>query len=341
MLACAATLAVLTVAHLRVPAHPLLDGPAARLRPPRGAGCAPTREGRVTGGFRYLVLGEQFGGKLEVPPLADWPTVLPERLADGARGGRRRRCATSWARSSRSLALLGIPLGLWRRPREVDPDRALVRAHVRGRAGLPQRGHHALLPRAAAGGLRLGGPRARRRHGARSAGASRRLARGPRPHAAARAASAVWGPRSSAGCWRSPCCCPTLQAVPGADDRTWTRPATSAARRWLDATLAALPEDAVVVSWWSYSTPLWYGTYVEGRRPDITVIDDRDIVDERPGRRARGGGDVHGGGDAAGLRRPPRPGPARRSRRAGDLEPLTGVPPGEPVYRVIDPVGGG
>ena len=37
-------------------------------------------EGEVTGGFRYLVLGEQFGGKLEVPPISQWPAVLPERL---------------------------------------------------------------------------------------------------------------------------------------------------------------------------------------------------------------------------------------------------------------------
>jgi hypothetical protein len=33
------------------------------------------------------------------------------------------------------------------------------------------------------------------------------------------------------------------------------------------------------VSWWSYSTPLWYATIVDGRRPDITIIDDRTRVD--------------------------------------------------------------
>lgn len=52
------------------------------------------------------------------------------------------------------------------------------------------------------------------------------------------------------------------------------------ARVWLDATLAALEPDAVVLSWWSYSTPLWYGRWVEGRRPDITIIDDRTVLDE-------------------------------------------------------------
>ncbi len=52
------------------------------------------------------------------------------------------------------------------------------------------------------------------------------------------------------------------------------------ARVWLEATLAAIEPDAVVVSWWSYSTPLWYGRFVEGRRPDVTVIDDRTILDQ-------------------------------------------------------------
>ena len=50
-------------------------------------------------------------------------------------------------------------------------------------------------------------------------------------------------------------------------------------RAWLDATLAALEPDAAVISWWSYSTPLWYGRWVEGRRDDIVIVDDRDIID--------------------------------------------------------------
>ncbi len=58
-------------------------------------------------------------------------------------------------------------------------------------------------------------------------------------------------------------------------------------RQVLEGIFAALPPDAVVISWWSYSTPLWYGQHVEGRRPDLTIIDDRDILDE-------GYGDVEG-----------------------------------------------
>ncbi len=38
--------------------------------------------------------------------------------------------------------------------------------------------------------------------------------------------------------------------------------------------------DAVIVSWWSYSTPLWYAQRVEGLRPDIAIIDDRTRLDE-------------------------------------------------------------
>jgi hypothetical protein len=51
-------------------------------------------------------------------------------------------------------------------------------------------------------------------------------------------------------------------------------------RRFLDDVAAALPQNAVIVSWWSYSTPMWYGQYVEHWRPDVTIIDDRTILDQ-------------------------------------------------------------
>jgi hypothetical protein len=73
-----------------------------------------------------------------------------------------------------------------------------------------------------------------------------------------------------------------VPTVFGFSDR-WSREdlsASTAAPEWLDQALAALDEDAVVVSWWSYSTPLWYGTLIEGRRPDVTIIDDRTRLDE-------------------------------------------------------------
>jgi hypothetical protein len=49
------------------------------------------------------------------------------------------------------------------------------------------------------------------------------------------------------------------------------------ARDWLDTAMTELPPNALVVSWWSYSTTLWYGQFVEHRRPDVTVIDDSTI----------------------------------------------------------------
>jgi hypothetical protein len=56
------------------------------------------------------------------------------------------------------------------------------------------------------------------------------------------------------------------------------------ARDWLEASLLALEPDAAVLSWWSFSTPLWYGRWVEGRREDIVILDDRDVLDDGYGR---------------------------------------------------------
>jgi hypothetical protein len=50
------------------------------------------------------------------------------------------------------------------------------------------------------------------------------------------------------------------------------------ARAYLDDMFASLAPNAVVVSWWSCSTPLWYGEVVQGRRTDVTVIDDSNIA---------------------------------------------------------------
>ena len=71
---------------------------------------------------------------------------------------------------------------------------------------------------------------------------------------------------------------PTVAAFPARSTVLDRSPDTSA-RRWLDAVLDALPPDSVLVSWWSYSTTLWYGQHVEGRRADILVVDDRTRLD--------------------------------------------------------------
>ena len=57
---------------------------------------------------------------------------------------------------------------------------------------------------------------------------------------------------------------------------------------WLRAVLApaakgGLPENSVIVSWWSTSTTLWYGQRVLGLRPDIYIVDDRTRLDDNLG----------------------------------------------------------
>jgi hypothetical protein len=55
------------------------------------------------------------------------------------------------------------------------------------------------------------------------------------------------------------------------------------AQTWVDRALRTMEQDAVILSWWSYSTPLWYAQRVMGERPDITIIDDRTRLDENLG----------------------------------------------------------
>ncbi len=72
---------------------------------------------------------------------------------------------------------------------------------------------------------------------------------------------------------------PTIEAIPAtfaevdeSRDRT--------AADWTDHALETMAPGAVIVSWWSFSTPLWYAQRVEGRRPDLTIVDDRTRLDE-------------------------------------------------------------
>jgi hypothetical protein len=56
-----------------------------------------------------------------------------------------------------------------------------------------------------------------------------------------------------------------------------------AASEWSHTVLLTVQENAVIVSWWSYSTPLWYAQIIEGLRPDAWIIDDRTRLDEHLG----------------------------------------------------------
>lgn len=56
------------------------------------------------------------------------------------------------------------------------------------------------------------------------------------------------------------------------------------AQVWLAQVLPLIPDNAVLVSWWSTSTPLWYAQKVEAERPDIFIVDDRTMLDLGLGR---------------------------------------------------------
>jgi hypothetical protein len=75
---------------------------------------------------------------------------------------------------------------------------------------------------------------------------------------------------------------PTILDVPARSDAV-DQSQDKDAREWVEDVVDALPRDAVVVSWWSYSTPLWYVQRVEHRRMDIQIVDDRTRLDENLG----------------------------------------------------------
>jgi uncharacterized membrane protein YhaH (DUF805 family) len=49
---------------------------------------------------------------------------------------------------------------------------------------------------------------------------------------------------------------------------------------WLAGLLPKLDPHGVVISWWSYSTPLWYAQDIEGKIPDVSIVDDRTRLDD-------------------------------------------------------------
>ena len=57
------------------------------------------------------------------------------------------------------------------------------------------------------------------------------------------------------------------------------------AQVYVDKVFNILPQDAVIFSFWGPSPPLWYAQQVDHRRPDVTVVDDTNIVYEGWGTR--------------------------------------------------------
>jgi hypothetical protein len=54
---------------------------------------------------------------------------------------------------------------------------------------------------------------------------------------------------------------------------------------FVDRVLTALPPDAAILSEWDASTPLWHARWVLGRRPDVLIVDDTNVVYEGWGTR--------------------------------------------------------
>jgi hypothetical protein len=123
---------------------------------------------------------------------------------------------------------------------------------------------------------------------------------------------------------------PTLGALPDRFDEVDSSHETWA-RAWLDTAMAIIPRDAVVVSWWSYSTTLWYGQFVEGMRPDVLVIDDRTILDRDLGT-VRDVIERYRGQRPVVLIR--LPAEIVDLRRDYPLSPLAGTAPGAAIWRL-------
>jgi 4-amino-4-deoxy-L-arabinose transferase-like glycosyltransferase len=72
---------------------------------------------------------------------------------------------------------------------------------------------------------------------------------------------------------------PALSAIP----TTWRavdRSADRTATQWLAAVLPKLDPHGLVISWWSYSTPLWYAQIIDLMIPQVSIVDDRTRLDE-------------------------------------------------------------
>ena len=114
--------------------------------------------------------------------------------------------------------------------------------------------------------------------------------------------------------------------------------ADRAARTWLTAALSGIEPNAVIVSWWSTSTTLWYAQFVDHMRPDVFVVDDRTRLDLGYGEAT----------DVIAKFLGQRPVYVIRAndydlglvKGLYDITPLT-VQPATNVYRVLGPVGSG
>jgi hypothetical protein len=224
-------------------------------------------------GFWYVTLGAQFHGWVTDPfgdvakRISDLATMAANQLGPLAALIVVAFVVTA-VRQPRYALLTGTTLVLTCFFNSVYPDGAIDRYYI-GPALIAWT-WLAVLARTAvdvAAGPDLGWPV---RGTLRGASGPRRLAGAVRPAALLVVAVLLVAPSLIALPTRS-----ASAAIDRSDDR--------GAQAWTDDVLATLEPNAVVVSWWSYSTPLWYATIVDGRRPDILIIDDRNRLDQNLG----------------------------------------------------------
>ena len=260
-LACVVALVVTVVARLPRAAAAGRPVPgAARLRP-------PGHLGRASG---TSSLGEQFRGSAHRPV-------------------RRPAAASSPTSSTRPPSQFGplaplVPLGFvgdgLRRPRYALLTGTALVITCFFAAVVRQRRHRALLPRARCSspgrGWRSWPDRGRPRRRLGASRRPRRPARRRRVRPATMAVGARRGRRAPARPDGRRRCAARYAAV---DESRDDRARGAVGRR----VPCAIEPDAVIVSWWSYSTPLWYAQLIEDRRPDISIVDDRTRLDENLG----------------------------------------------------------
>ena len=318
LLACLAVLALTTAAvYAYLPLRSAMD-------PPLDYADAETWRG-----FWYLVLGQQFQGSVGgLPPLADI-------------------VASAWDMVVRNLGVLavlvpaGAILGAWRHPRLVVltglwfictwffaigyPNAAIERYHLVPL--LAAATWVALAADVAWDALQalLTTTRTVTEPTGVASGPADAVAGPPTGRPAGRAARIVPLALVAALLLVSLAALPGRRAEADASDETF-------GRDWLEATLAALPPGATVVSWWSYSTPLWYARWVEGRRPDVVIVDDHDVREAGFGT-AEGAIDHFLGRGPVYVIRLERDLPALAERY--ELERVAGVPSPGDLYRVV------
>ena len=113
--------------------------------------------------------------------------------------------------------------------------------------------------------------------------AGRGRAPGAEPAEAPRRVRAATGSRSASPSSRAPSWSPRPSGRRPPTSRRSTSASAPQAAAWSSWVFTAAEPNAVIVSWWSFSTTLWYRQLVLGERADIRIVDDRDREDENLG----------------------------------------------------------